>query len=121
VSAYSPIHGDSYKKVTINTTGQREDAPTLTTDKSVYSSSDIVSFEIDTSDAEELFIDYNYYNDAWSSSHGTKTISPTENMVSWDFEIPDNQEGYTFEFKFSVRRNGKWTKWQKITILIPEE
>ena len=115
VHAYSAINGNSYATATFSSTGQRADAPIVITDHDGYSSGDTIHFQIETQEAEELYITYTYKVNMWSSVLGEKNIVPTESITTWEFNIPEQYNGNTFEFKFTVKRDGKWTKWKTIT------
>lgn len=116
VSAFAPGADSKTSSIVFKATGQRAAAPDVTTDKEAYESGETISFTIDSADVEDIFV--NYALSDYTS--GNRSIAPEENSTIWTYNISRYYQGGTGEFKFTVKKDGKWSKWKIITIPVFE-
>lgn len=123
VYAYSDTNGSSYITVTFSTTGERDVGPAVSMDKETYAPGEAINFIVSDQDAEEIHVEYRYGKTISSMDYsGSKDIELTDGPnTTWSYRTSDGYEGYTYEFRFSAKRDGKWSQWKKISILAESE
>lgn len=109
----------STSQITFKVTGERAEAPNVTTDKNQYAAGDTVIFSINTEDAEEIFIGYSF--EGRYSSYGSKSIIPEGNSTEWTYSIPSHYYGETYTFTFNKKSDGRWSKTENIVFTTPGE
>ena len=115
VSSYSSVRQSSTGTKTIKVSGTRSAAPTVTYDPDEFRINRTTTFTIDTTDYDEVLVQYdgydkgNYYG--WGNS---ETIEPTGNTTTWTYRFENDAEGAKFIFRFTGKKDGKWTYTREI-------
>ncbi|MBQ3762356.1 MAG: leucine-rich repeat protein [Clostridia bacterium] len=98
--------------------GSREEGPGVVPDKDPLRIKDTVNFTIDTEDAELVRLEVNYTRNNSTSGRNTYTIETTGEQTVWQRSIDSYYEGYTFNLSVTVKRNGRWTDWTRLSYTI---
>lgn len=113
VNAKSEAFGSSTVEVPLTITGTRPAPGAITPDRDEVFIKDTLVFTMDTTGVEKVCIDYDGSKEGGSGSYGnTMERTAAGDVTTWDFDFREDQVGYTFTFRFSMKKDGVWSAWK---------
>ncbi|MBR4081432.1 MAG: hypothetical protein IKK21_06580, partial [Clostridia bacterium] len=112
VTALSAKQGSSTSKHYFTVSGTRPDAPAVTCDPAVAWVGGTTTFTVDAADAEDVYVD-------WINADGMGTVPGSG--TTWRYFFHESLAGEKLNFRFSVKRDGRWSQWATIELEVLTE